>query len=73
MEWKTDLQILRALPTLRGLKGQLIRLLYNIIEEHKGKDFKDLEDLMNQIYPEPVVKRVGAGVNVRRKGRRPRH
>ena len=61
MDWKTDLQILRALPTFRGLKGQLIRLVYQIIDEHKGIDFKDLEDLMQQIYPRreaPVIQPV---------------
>lgn len=71
MEWKDDLQILRAMPNFRGIKGQMIRLIYNIIDEHKDKDFKDLPDLMNQIYPpreEPVVQPVGAGIHVRGKG-----
>ena len=56
MDWNTELNILRNIRV--PYKGNLIRLLYNIIEDHKGVDFKDLEDLMQQIYPEPVVKSV---------------
>lgn len=67
MEWKTDLNILQQLPI--PSKRNVLRILYHIITEHKGKNFKDLEDLLKQCYPELLIQRIGAGVNVKPRGR----
>lgn len=48
MEWKTDLNILRNIPI--PSKGNVIRILYHVIEQHKGTDYKDLDDLLRQLY-----------------------
>jgi hypothetical protein len=55
MEWEIDKNILRRL-----VKGQTLRLLATILNDHKGKDFKDVDDLMNQLYPKPPVKLLGS-------------
>lgn len=49
MDWKTDLNILQQLRIPN--KGSLIRVIYSIIHEHEGKDFKDLDDLLRQVFP----------------------
>lgn len=60
MEFKDHIQILRACKIYRGniTKGTLIRQIYELIEEHKGKDFKDIDDLFKKLFPEPLVKPV---------------
>ena len=73
MEFERHLQILKACRIYRGniTKGALIRLIYELLDEHKGKDFKDIDDFFSKLYPEPVIQPVHAGVNVRRR-RRPK-
>lgn len=71
MEFKTHLQILRACRIYRGniTKGALIRQIYQLIDEHKGKDFTDIDDLFTKLYPNRVVQPVAGGVHIRHKGR----
>jgi len=32
-------------------QGALIRHIYELIKEHEGKDFNDLNDLFTKLYP----------------------
>lgn len=72
MEFEVHLEILKACRIYRGniTIGALIRAIFQVIEEHKGKDFKDIDDFFSKLYPEPVIQPVHAGVNVRRRRKR---
>lgn len=54
-------------------KDQLIRQIYELIKDHEGKDFKDLDDLFTKLYPNKTVEARGAGVNIKHKGRSGHH
>lgn len=69
MDFKTHLQVLRMCYTRNITKGQLIRQIYELIKDHEGKDFKDLDDFFTKLYPNRTVQKVGAGVNIRHRGR----
>ena len=71
MEFQDHLNILRACRIYRGniTKGALIRQIY-LCMEHKGFDFKDIDDFFSKLYPQRIVEPVHAGVNVRRRRRR---
>ena len=71
MEFKDHLNVLRMCGVYNITKGVLIRQIYDLIKDHEGKDFKDIDDLFTKLYPKTVVKRVAGGVHVRRR-RRPR-
>ena len=49
MKWQTHLDIISALP-IRS-KGNVLKILYAVIKDHEGKDFDDIDDLINQVYP----------------------
>ena len=66
------LKILRFCRTKNMTKGAFIREIYNLIKNHEGKDFKDLDDLFTKLWPQKVVERVAGGVNIHYKGRRRR-
>ena len=70
MDFKNHLQVLRMCYTKNITKPVLIRQIYQLIKEHEGKDFKDIDDLLSILYPPYLVERVPAGVNIRRRGRR---
>lgn len=69
MDFEIHLQVLRMCHTRNITKGQLIRQIWELIKEHEGKDFKDLDDLFSKLYPNRMVQRRGAGVNIRHRGR----
>ena len=73
MEFKDHLQILRACRIYRGniTKGTLIRQILEIAIDHR-KDFDDINDFFSKLYPDRVIQRVGAGVNIHHRRRRPR-
>ena len=51
MDFLMHLEILRFCKTINITKPQLIRQIYALIKEHEGKDFKDINDLMEKLYP----------------------
>lgn len=52
MEFETHLEILRACKTQNVSKGAFISAIYDLITDHQGKDFKDLDDLFSKLYPQ---------------------
>ena len=72
MDFKQHVQILRMCYTKNITKRVLIRQIYDLIKEHEGKDFKDIDDLLSTLYPPRLVERVPAGVNIRHRGHRGR-
>jgi len=51
MDFQTHLKILRFCKTKNITVGALIRHIYEMIKDHEGKDFKDLDDFFTKLYP----------------------
>ena len=71
MDFKNHLEFIRMCRTTNINKGTFLRTVYELIQDHLGKDFKDLDDLFSKLYPRNLVQVKGAGVNIRH--RQPRH
>ena len=50
MDFQMHLKILRFCKTYDITKPQLIRQIYQLIKEHEGKDFKDVNELLSKLY-----------------------
>ena len=51
MDFPMHLKILRFCKIYNITKPQLIRQIYQLIKEHEGKDFKDVNELLAKLYP----------------------
>jgi len=51
MDFVMHLKIVRFCKTINITKAQLIRQIYQLIKEHEGKDFNDINDLLEKLYP----------------------
>lgn len=51
MDFEMHLKILRFCKTRNITTGTLIRHIYELIKDHEGKDFKDLDDFFTKLYP----------------------
>ena len=51
MDFLMHLKVLQYCKTINITKPQLIRQIYDLIKEHEGEDFKDVNDLIQKLYP----------------------
>ena len=51
MDFLMHLKVIKFCKTINITKAQLIRQIYQLIKEHEGKDFKDINDLIQKLYP----------------------
>lgn len=56
MDFQIHLKILRDIRA--NIKaGIIIRHIYELIKEHEGKDFKDIDDFFTKLYPKNLGRR----------------
>ena len=51
MDFQMHLKVIKFCKTINITKPQLIRQIYELVKEHEGKDFKDVNDLISKLYP----------------------
>jgi len=51
LEFEMHLKVLRMCKTRNITTGALIRHIFELIEDHKGTDFKDIDDFFTKLYP----------------------
>ena len=51
MDFQMHLKVIKFCKTINITKPQLIRQIYELVKEHEGKDFKDVNDLIHKLYP----------------------
>ena len=51
MDFQIHLKVIKFCKTINITKPQLIRQIYELVKEHEGKDFKDVNELLAKLYP----------------------